>query len=82
MLCRGVKYDIVKDIDVHPCWRWTFVVNDRRRVGGQTKSAAELPKSKCAEQSTRHWDRSAQIRIEAGALPIPINRATFLKHLH
>src|ERR1700731_3825320 len=24
MLYRGVKYDIVKDIDVHPCWRWTF----------------------------------------------------------
>jgi hypothetical protein len=44
MLYRGVKYVIVKDIDVHPCWRWTFVVNDRRRVG-QTKissRAAEI----------------------------------------
>jgi hypothetical protein len=52
---------------------WTIVGELVRR-----KSAAELPKSKCAEQSTRHWDRSAQIRIEAGAPPIPINRATLL----
>jgi hypothetical protein len=44
MVYRGVKYAIVKDIDVHPCWRWTFVVNDRRFVG-QTKissRAAEI----------------------------------------
>lgn len=44
MLYRGVKYAIVKDIDVHPCWRWTFDVNDRHFVG-QTKissRAAEI----------------------------------------
>ena len=44
MVYRGVKYAIVKDIDVHPCWRWTFDVNDRRFVG-QTKissRAAEI----------------------------------------
>jgi hypothetical protein len=58
MVYRGVKYAIVKDIDVHPCWRWTFDVNDRHFVG--RKSAAALPKSKRGEQSTRHWDRSAQ----------------------
>jgi hypothetical protein len=44
MVYRGVKYDIVKDLDVHPCWRWAFVVNDRR-FAGQTKisnRAAEI----------------------------------------
>jgi len=43
MVYRGVKYAIVNDIDVHPCWRWTFDMNDRRFVG-QTKisRAAEI----------------------------------------
>jgi hypothetical protein len=53
MVYRGVKYAIVKDIDVHRCWRWTFVVNDRR-FGGQTKissRAAEIQVRKAIDKA-------------------------------
>jgi hypothetical protein len=36
MAYRGVEYEIVDGVDVHPCWRWSFVLNGRTRIG-QTK---------------------------------------------
>jgi len=44
MRYRGVSYKVVRAIDIHICWRWIFVVNDRRK-SGQTKisrRAAEI----------------------------------------
>jgi hypothetical protein len=36
MKYRGVSYKVDQAIDVHTCWRWSFVLNDRRK-SGQTK---------------------------------------------
>src|ERR1700677_3923087 len=36
MRYRSVSYKVDQAIDVHTCWRWSFVLNDRRR-SGQTK---------------------------------------------
>jgi hypothetical protein len=53
MVNRGVKCDIVRGIDVHPCWRWTFFV-DNRRQAGQTKislRAAEIQVRKAVDKA-------------------------------
>ena len=55
MVHRGVKYEIVKDCDVHPCWRWAFVVGNRRRAG-QTKislRAAEIQARQAIDKALR-----------------------------
>ena len=44
MMYRGVFYEIIQDIDVHICWRWSFAMNGREQ-SGQTKisfRAAEI----------------------------------------
>ena len=55
MVHRGVKYEIVRDCDVHPCWRWAFVVGNRRRAG-QTKislRAAEIQARQAIDKALR-----------------------------
>jgi hypothetical protein len=72
MVYRGVKYAIVKDIDVHRCWRWTFVVNDRR-FGGQTKicsRAAEIQVRKAIDKGIGTEARNQVFGALAGALSV------------
>jgi hypothetical protein len=44
MVYRGIVYELLEATDVHRCWRWTFLMNNRRH-SGQTKigrRAAEI----------------------------------------
>jgi hypothetical protein len=61
MKYRGVPYKIDQAIDVHTCWRWSFVMNDRRQ-SGQTKighRAAEI-QARSAIDKEREANRGAQ----------------------
>ena len=60
MRYRGVSYKVVRAIDVHICWRWSFVMNDRRK-SGQTKisrRAAEIQAQSAIDQALARQSRS------------------------
>jgi hypothetical protein len=64
MKYRGVPYKIDQAIDVHTCWRWSFVMNDRRQ-SGQTKighRAAEIQARSAIDKELRSRpDRGATV---------------------
>jgi len=70
MRYRGVSYKVVRAIDVHICWRWSLVINDRRK-SGQTKisrRAAEIQAQSAIDRALAHLARS----------PPDVNRAPYM----
>jgi hypothetical protein len=66
MRYRGVSYNIVQAIDVHICWRWSFVMKDRRQ-SGQTKigrRAAEIQAQSAIDKELRSLPDPATRRSE------------------
>jgi hypothetical protein len=72
---RGISYDIFESVDVHPCWRWIFVVNERRR-SGQTKisrRAAEIQAQLTIDKALGHPARTPSRLITAARMaPEPL----------
>jgi hypothetical protein len=72
MTYRGISYKVVRAIDVQTCWRWSLVINNRRKVG-QTKisrRAAEIQAKSVIDRALQ--SQSDRGGVTAGSLTPPI----------
>jgi hypothetical protein len=72
MRYRGISYGVVRAIDVQTCWRWSLVINERRK-SGQTKisrRAAEIQVQSAIDKALH--SQSDRDGVMAGKLTAPI----------